>query len=107
MENTRLIVIRILNIIGFLIGILLGLRIILRVFGANSSAPFVSWLYSVSEALIFPFRGIFNDINLQGNSVLDLSAIVAAIAYMLLISIIISIINSVTFPAIHEPHAHA
>ena len=105
MENTRLIVIRILNTIGFLIGILIGLRIILRFFGANSSAPFVSWLYSVSEGLIIPFRGIFNDINLQGNSVLDISAIVAAVAYIILISITISIINSITRPA-RPDHAH-
>ena len=104
MENTRLIVIRILNIAGFLIGILIGLRIILRFFGANSSTPFVSWFYSVSEALI-PFRGIFNDINLQGNSVLDISAIVAAVAYIILISIIISIINSITRPA-RPDHVH-
>jgi hypothetical protein len=50
---------RILYIIGGFIEILIGLRIVFRLFGANPDNGFVSWIYTWSTPFVKPFAGIF------------------------------------------------
>jgi hypothetical protein len=50
---------RLLYIIGGLIVLLLGLRIVLRLLGANPDSAFVSWVYNWSTPFVTPFAGIF------------------------------------------------
>lgn len=106
MENARFILVRLLNVIGGIIGIFLGLRIILRFFYANPATPIVSWIYSVSDGLVYPFRGIFGDFNLGG--IVDSSAFIALIAYAIILSILIAIVNAIFNPIIvhQDTHAH-
>lgn len=50
------------NIVWFLLGfveILLGLRFILKLLGANSGNSFVSFIYSISRPFTAPFDSIF------------------------------------------------
>lgn len=63
---------------------LLSLRIILRLFAANSSTSFVNWVYDTTDTLMAPFRGIFPSPEIRPEGyVLDLPAIFAIIVYAL------------------------
>lgn len=60
---------------------LIGLRVILKLFGANARAPFVAWIYQTTGALLAPFRGMFAPASGQGGFVLEFSSLFAMIFY--------------------------
>ncbi len=77
---------RITNITYFILGVLevfLGLRLLLRLLGANEASGFVSFIYSLTHIFVGPFNGIFNDQAL-GRSVFEISTLIAMIVYALL-----------------------
>ena len=73
-------------IFGF-IELLVGLRFVFLLLGANPVSPFVSWIYTWSEPLVVPFSGIFGQhavITSAGvvvHSVLDWTTLIALIIY--------------------------
>lgn len=69
-------------IAGFII-ILLTLRIVLLLLGANDTAGFVNFIYNISEPFAAPFYGMFAQPT-RGVSTLDISSIFAIIIYALL-----------------------
>lgn len=75
---------------------ILALRILLKLLGANTAAPFVRWLYATSQPLLTPFEGIFPSAALTGGFTLEASALFALLAYgflgFLLQSVIIRLI---------------
>lgn len=81
---TSNLILRLIDVFFSLIAFILGLRIILELFGANSSTPFVLWVYEVSSALLYPFRGIFPSTVIRPGFILDISALVALFIYALL-----------------------
>lgn len=71
-------------LIAFAEGVI-SLRILLKLMGASTSAPFVGWVYETSKPLLFPFEGMFPSSTL--NSVpftIEFSAIFALFTYMFL-----------------------
>jgi hypothetical protein len=77
---------RITNITYFVLGVLeviLLLRLLLRLLGANEASGFVMFIYNLSHIFVAPFNGIFNDQAL-GRSVFETSTLVAMIVYALL-----------------------
>jgi uncharacterized protein YggT (Ycf19 family) len=72
---------RLVNIIIEIIEAIIGIHIILKLFDANSSVPFVRWMFHLSQPLLRPFHGIFKDMVFSGHYVLDLSAVFALIIY--------------------------
>jgi len=106
MEGARFILIRVINVIGAIIAIFLGLRIIFRFFSANPSAPIVAWIYNISGNLVYPFRGIFGDVFIGGT--IDVSALIALLAYSVILSLLIAFINAIFRPIIirRDTHAH-
>ena len=73
-------------LINIIIGIaqfFLGLRVILKLFGASSTAPFVQWVYHTSQSLLYPFEGIFPTTTLDGRFIIEFSALFAFIIYTL------------------------
>lgn len=80
-----------------LIELIIGLRIIFKMFGANPSTPFVSWLYEVSRTLLYPFQGIFPSPVLRGGFVLDMSAVVALLIYALIAYFISELIRFISY----------
>lgn len=64
--------------------IFLGLRVLLRLFGANSSNAFVQWVYDSSSVLLQPFRGIFPTAEVAPGSVVDFSALFVMLVYGLI-----------------------
>lgn len=96
MYTARLILILVDFIFG-LIELVLGLRILLEILGANSSTPFVNWVYTISGTLLNPFKGIFPSPVLQGRFVLDISAIIALFVYALIAYLISELIRWISY----------
>ena len=70
----------------FVLGVLeviLLLRFLFRLLGANQSSSFVVFLYDLSHVFVVPFYGIFNDPTF-GNSVLEITTLIAMLIYALL-----------------------
>ncbi|MEI6864120.1 MAG: YggT family protein [Candidatus Adlerbacteria bacterium] len=84
---------RIINGVVGIIEVFLFVRLVLELFGANPSAQFVAWVYSVSGAFIGPFVGSFSGIALGSNSVLDVVAIFAMIGYAILGWLVIELVG--------------
>jgi uncharacterized protein YggT (Ycf19 family) len=80
--------------IGGFIVMLLGLRIVLRLLGANPDSAFVSWVYSWSTPFVAPFAGIFGqNATVTGTGtvttgVFDWSALIAFVVIGALVAII-------------------
>jgi hypothetical protein len=77
---------RITSITYFILGVLevlLLLRLLLRLLGANEGSGFVAFIYALTHIFVGPFNGIFND-QAVGNSVFEFSTLVAMIVYALL-----------------------
>ena len=67
---------------GFIIA-LLALRMVLLLLAANQGAPFVDLIYAVSSMFAWPFFGIFSYQPAYGQSVFEVSSLVAIIVYAL------------------------
>lgn len=92
MYTTR-ILFRLLDVIVGFLEIIIGLRIILKLFGANPFTPFVAWVYETSRPLLSPFLGMFPSPTLKGGFVIEFSALFALIIYAFLAAIIEEILN--------------
>lgn len=86
--------------IWYLVGIvdvLLALRLAFYMFGARA-VGFTDFLYSVTDPLVAPFRGIFPAPQVDG-AYFDTASLVAIIAYALLGWVISRLIDLMTRPA--------
>jgi uncharacterized protein YggT (Ycf19 family) len=61
--------------------VILTMGFFLLLFGANPDAGFSEWVYRGLDRVMAPFRGIFEPVPLNGNSVLDTSVMFAMIVY--------------------------
>jgi len=71
---------RLINIVLSVVQIIVGLYIVLKMFGA-ADVPFVRFIYNISAPLLSPFVGIFQPITFLDRYMLDLSAVFALIIY--------------------------
>jgi len=62
----------------------LGVRFILKLFGANAGNCFVNWIYETSSTVLDPFRGIFPTQVFKGLFVIEFSTRFAIIIYALI-----------------------
>lgn len=62
---------------------ILGLRFVLRLFGANPDALFVRWVYDTSQPLLHPFAGMFPSAA-EGRFVFDFNTLFAIAIYALI-----------------------
>jgi hypothetical protein len=72
------------RIVYYLAGIiiaLLALRIVLLLLAANQGSAFVDFIYALSGFFAMPFYGIFNYQPSYGQSVFEISSVVAIIIY--------------------------
>ncbi len=75
------ILIAFINLVINLVEGLLLLRVSLKLLGARTTAPFVTWVYQTTEPLIAPFAGMFPAPQLTGGFVIEFSALFALLAY--------------------------
>lgn len=72
------------RIVWYVVGViivLLAMRVVLQLLGANDNASFVSFIYTVSNVFAAPFYGIFGYQPTYGKSYLEISTIVAILVY--------------------------
>jgi uncharacterized protein YggT (Ycf19 family) len=87
---------RIVALLFTVLEVLLLLRFILKLFGANANQPLVSGLYRITEPLVRPFQGIFPEPS--GPPVLDLAALLAVAFFFLIAALIVAIVRAITAP---------
>ncbi|HEY8886396.1 MAG TPA: YggT family protein [Candidatus Microsaccharimonas sp.] len=80
----------------------LGLRFILKLFGANAGNDFVNWIYETSGAILDPFRGIFPTQVFKSAFVVEFSTIFAMIIYALIAMLLVYVIELITHPVAHK-----
>ncbi|HSU80154.1 MAG TPA: YggT family protein [Candidatus Angelobacter sp.] len=83
MRSISFVLNRVINILISVIQIIMGVSILLQLFGARE-VPFVRFVYALEAPLLAPFKGIFQPIHLNALYVLDTSALFALIIYSLL-----------------------
>jgi len=88
------------NVVWYIVGfieVLLSLRFVLKLLGANPSSGFVDLIYSITDVLTAPFDNIFGVTRPgQGDvvsSVFEPSILVAALVYLLIGWGIVKLIN--------------
>ena len=74
---------------GF-IEVLLAIRFILRLFGANAQAGFAQLMYGVTGPLVAPFQGLFGTVQVEG-SVFESQSLVALVVYALVAWLIVKL----------------
>lgn len=74
---------RIVWFIAGLITIVIALRFVFLLLGANQGAAFTDFIYSLSAPFVAPFVGIFGEPT-YGQSVFDTSSILAIVIYLLI-----------------------
>jgi len=77
---------RAIQFVWFLAGladVLVGLRFVLKLFGASLQSPFVTLLYGVTAPLVGPFRNIFPTSG-QGPFIFEPPSLVALVIYPLI-----------------------
>ncbi len=82
--NTRYWITRITYFILGVLEVILALRFIFRLLGANGYNGFINFLYGLSHIFVAPFNGIFNDQALGTRSVFEISTIIAMLVYALI-----------------------
>ena len=75
------IVLRILDLVIGTVEVLLGLRVMLRILGANPGSNFISWLYSTTDQMLLPFWNIFPAATISGIYIVEFSTLFAMLAY--------------------------
>lgn len=78
--------------------VILLLRLLFRLLGANQANSFVSWLYSVSQPFVAPFNGIFNDQSLSSQGVFEASTLIAVLIYALLAWLVVWLLRAALVP---------
>ncbi|OJV91483.1 MAG: hypothetical protein BGO39_21755 [Chloroflexi bacterium 54-19] len=63
--------------------ILLAVRFVFRLLGADTSNGFANFIFNVSTPFVGPFNGIFNDQTLSRVGVLEISTLLAMVIYAL------------------------
>lgn len=96
----RLLAVNLLNLFVAVVEGFLGLRFVLKLFGANASTSFVSWIYDMSGVLLEPFRSIFPAKVFENQYVLEFSTLFAMLMYAILALILVALINFVTASAV-------
>lgn len=81
--NIRYWIARIIYFVLAVLEVIMGLRFIFRLLGANEGNSFVLFLYNLSHVFVGPFNGIFNDQAL-GRSVFETSTLIAMVIYALI-----------------------
>lgn len=74
---------RVIWFIAGLVSIIIGLRFVLLLLGANQGAGFTDLVYSLSAPLVAPFVGIFGEPS-YGVSIFEISSLLAIVVYSLI-----------------------
>lgn len=85
--NRNAAITRLIQVLYFLtgaLGVLLLLRVLLRLFGANPSNQFAQVIYGLSQPFVAPFANLFGNPAFGRSHEFDINALVAIVAYAIL-----------------------
>ena len=86
----------VVTLIFTVLEVLLLLRFVFKLTGANSNQPLIAALYGATEPLVRPFQGIFPEP--QGPPVFDIAAVLS-IGFLFLIGLlIVALVRAITNP---------
>jgi hypothetical protein len=74
------------RVIWFIVGlvsVLIAIRFVLLLLGANQAAGFTDFIYGVSSVFVAPFVGIFGE-PAYGKSVFEIGSLLAIVVYVLI-----------------------
>ncbi len=91
--RVRYLAINLLNLFTAIVEGFLGMRLLLKLFGANPGAGFVSWIYEMSDVLMQPFRGIFPAKVFENQYVVEFSTLFAMLIYAIIALLLLWVIN--------------
>ncbi|MDB5182645.1 MAG: rane protein involved in colicin uptake [Candidatus Saccharibacteria bacterium] len=87
---------RVVYMASFVVTVLLSLRFLLSIVGANPANIIANFIYNASSALVTPFVGLFNYQPHYGISRFDFESLIALVAYGIIAWIVIALINTGT-----------
>ncbi|MDQ2913424.1 MAG: YggT family protein [Chloroflexota bacterium] len=87
---------RVVTLLFTVLEVLLLLRFVLKLAGANTQQPLVSGFYGITEPLVRPFQGIFPQP--AGPPALDLAALLAVAFFFLIAALVVAIVRAITAP---------
>lgn len=96
--NIRYFTTSLLSIFIGLVQLFLGLRFILKLFGANAENAFVNWVYEMSGVLLEPFRGIFPIRVYENAYIFEFSTLFAMLMYAILAALLLALLDFLTTP---------
>jgi uncharacterized protein YggT (Ycf19 family) len=88
--------VQIIWLLTSLVTTLIAIRFVLKLLGASLQSGFVTFMYSLTDVLVGPFRGIFPNAG-QGSTV-DIASLVAIVIYALIGWGVVSLVRLMTTP---------
>jgi hypothetical protein len=88
--------VRLINLFTGIVIAFLGLRFILKLFGANPLNAFVGWIYDNTAVLLEPFRGIFSNATIGRHYILEFNTLFAMVIYALLGMLLLMLVDLLT-----------
>lgn len=88
------------SVIDFIITIvtaLLGLRVLLHLFGADEGNGFVRAVAVLTAPLLAPFAGIFPSLELESGFVLEFATLFALIVYAILAHLLMTFVRALAY----------
>jgi uncharacterized protein YggT (Ycf19 family) len=85
---------RIIALVFTVIEVLLLIRFIFKLLGANADQAFVSAIYGITEPLVGPFRGIFAQP--AGTPVVEIAALLSIVFFVLVAALIVALVRAYT-----------
>ena len=82
--NTRYWITTITYFVLGVLEVILALRLLFRLLGANQDNGFITFLYSLSHIFVGAFNGIFNDQTIGSRGVFEVSTVIAMLVYALI-----------------------
>ncbi len=83
---------RVVALLFTVLEVLLLVRFLLKLAGANQSQPFVAALFGVTEPLVRPFQGIFA---IPADSAFDVAALMAIVFLFLVAALIVALVKAI------------
>jgi len=78
-----------------LVGMLVFIRIVLKFFDANPASYVVEKLYANTDLLLWPFQGIFNNMEWEGHMI-DIVGACAIAGYVILVFLVLQLLKILT-----------
>ncbi len=76
-------------------GMLIFIRIVLKFFAANPASYIVEKLYANTDLLLWPFQGIFSNMEWEGHAI-DIVGACAILGYAILVFLILQLLKMLT-----------